>query len=83
MHAKAADRLYDEAVEGYFVRHRVKPGIIGWAKINGWRGETDTADKIEKRFEYDLYYIKNQSLIVDLFILARTQRPLLKSENAY
>ena len=83
VHAKAADRLYDEAVEGYFARHRVKPGITGWAQINGWRGETDTAEKIEKRVEYDLYYIENWSLIFDLFILARTPLALLKSENAY
>ena len=83
VHAKAADRLYDEAVEGYFARHRVKPGITGWAQINGWRGETDTAEKIEKRVEYDLYYIENWSLVFDLFILARTPLALLKSENAY
>lgn len=83
VHAKAADRLYDEAVEGYFARHRVKPGITRWAQINGWRSETDTAEKIEKRVEYDLYYIENWSLIFDLFILARTPLALLKSENAY
>ncbi len=83
VHAKAADRLYDEAVEGYFARHRVKPGITGWAQINGWRGETDTAEKIEKRVEYDLYYIENWSLIFDLYILFRTPLALLKSENAY
>ena len=83
VHAKAADRLYDEAVKGYFARHRVKPGITRWAQINGWRSETDTAEKIEKRVEYDLYYIENWSLIFDLFILARTPLALLKSENAY
>lgn len=55
LHAKAADKLYDEAVDGYFARHRVKPGITGWAQINGWRGETDTEEKIAKRVEYDLY----------------------------
>ena len=83
VHAKAEDRLYDEAVEGYFARHRVKPGITGWAQINGWRGETDTSEKIEKRVEYDLYYIENWSLIFDLYILFRTPLALLKSENAY
>jgi Undecaprenyl-phosphate glucose phosphotransferase len=81
--AKAADRLYDEVVEGYFVRHKVKPGITGWAQINGWRGETDTSEKIQKRVEYDLYYIENWSLMLDLYILARTPFALLKSENAY
>jgi Undecaprenyl-phosphate glucose phosphotransferase len=83
VHAKAADRLYDEAVDGYFARHRVKPGITGWAQINGWRGETDTQEKIQQRVEHDLYYIENWSLIFDLYILARTPFALAKSENAY
>ena len=83
VHAKAADRLYDEAVDGYFARHRVKPGITGWAQVNGWRGETDTHEKIQQRVEHDLYYIENWSLIFDLYILARTPFALAKSENAY
>ena len=83
LHAKAADKLYDEAVEGYFGRHRVKPGITGWAQINGWRGETDTAEKIQKRVEYDLYYIENWSLLLDLYILVRTPFALVKTDNAY
>jgi Undecaprenyl-phosphate glucose phosphotransferase len=83
MHAKAEARLYDEAVDGYFARHRVKPGITGWAQINGWRGETDTHDKIQKRVEHDLYYIENWSVPLDLYILARTPIALLKTENAY
>jgi hypothetical protein len=61
VHAKAADRLYDEAVDGYFARHRVKPGITGWAQISGWRGETDTEEKIQRRVEHDLHYIENWS----------------------
>ena len=72
VNAKAEARLYDEAVDGYFARHRVKPGITGWAQINGWRGETDTHEKIQKRVEHDLYYIENWSVLFDLFILART-----------
>ncbi len=83
VHAKAADRRYDEAVDGYFARHRVKPGITGWAQINGWRGETDTAEKIQHRVEHDLHYIENWSIAFDLYILARTPLALLKSENAY
>jgi Undecaprenyl-phosphate glucose phosphotransferase len=83
MNAKAEARLYDEAVDGYFARHRVKPGITGWAQINGWRGETDTHDKIQKRVEHDLYYIENWSVPLDLYILARTPIALLKTENAY
>ena len=83
VNAKAEARLYDEAVDGYFARHRVKPGITGWAQINGWRGETDTHEKIQKRVEHDLYYIENWSVLFDLYILARTPFALLKTENAY
>jgi len=81
--AKAESRLYDEAVDGYFARHRVKPGITGWAQINGWRGETDTQEKIQKRVEHDLFYIENWSVIFDLMILLKTPFALLKTENAY
>jgi Undecaprenyl-phosphate glucose phosphotransferase len=81
--AKAVGRCYDDAVEDYFVRHKVKPGITGWAQINGWRGETDTQEKIEKRVEHDLYYIDNWTIFLDLYILARTPFALLATENAY
>jgi Undecaprenyl-phosphate glucose phosphotransferase len=83
IHAKAAEHLYDEAVDGYFARHRVKPGITGWAQINGWRGETDSREKILRRVEHDLFYIENWSILFDLYILARTPFALLRSENAY
>ena len=83
VNAKADTRLYDEAVDGYFARHRVKPGVTGWAQINGWRGETDTQEKIQKRVEYDLYYIENWSVLFDLYIVAMTPFALLKTENAY
>jgi Undecaprenyl-phosphate glucose phosphotransferase len=83
VNAKAEARLYDEAVDGYYARHRVKPGITGWAQINGWRGETDTHEKIQQRVEHDLYYIENWSVLFDLYILARTPFALLKTENAY
>ncbi len=81
--AKAGEALYEHVVDGYFARHRVKPGLTGWAQVNGWRGETDTAEKIERRVEHDLYYIENWSLTFDLYILARTPLALLKGENAY
>ena len=81
--AKAEDRLYDEAVDGYFARHRVKPGITGWAQINGWRGETDSQEKIQRRVEHDLYYIENWSVLFDLYILTATPFALMKTENAY
>ena len=83
IHAKAADRQYDEAVEGYFARHRVKPGLTGWAQINGWRGETDTSEKIQKRVDHDLYYIENWSLFLDIYILAMTPWAMLTGRNAY
>ena len=83
VHAKAADRQYDEVVDGYFARHRVKPGITGWAQVNGWRGETDTEEKIQQRVAHDLYYIENWSVWLDLKILMRTPFSLLSTSNAY
>jgi Undecaprenyl-phosphate glucose phosphotransferase len=81
---KLQNRMFDEAVDGYFARHRVKPGITGWAQINGWRGEIDNEEKIQKRVEFDLYYIENWSVLFDLFILLRTPLALMtRSENAY
>ncbi|MFC0243042.1 undecaprenyl-phosphate glucose phosphotransferase [Rhodopseudomonas telluris] len=80
---KLQSRLFDDAVDGYFARHRVKPGITGWAQINGWRGEIDNEEKIQKRVEFDLYYIENWSVLFDLFILLKTPWALLKGENAY
>jgi len=59
---KSEGRLFEDVVDRYAARHRVKPGITGWAQVNGWRGETDTAEKIEQRVEHDLYYIDNWSL---------------------
>ncbi|UYN99984.1 MAG: undecaprenyl-phosphate glucose phosphotransferase [Devosia sp.] len=84
LQAKADNKLYYEAVEGYFARHRVKPGITGWAQINGWRGETDTIDKIMQRVNHDLYYIEHWSILLDLYILVMTPVSLVaKNENAY
>jgi Undecaprenyl-phosphate glucose phosphotransferase len=83
LHARAAEQLYNDVVDGYFARHRVKPGITGWAQINGWRGETDTPEKIQKRVEHDLYYIENWSIFLDAYILAMTPFALLDTKNAY
>ncbi|MBL4758060.1 MAG: undecaprenyl-phosphate glucose phosphotransferase [Rhizobiales bacterium] len=83
VHAKAKNHLYDNVVDGYFARHRVKPGITGWAQVNGWRGETDTDEKIQRRVEHDLYYIENWSLLFDFQILFMTPFSLLNTENAY
>lgn len=83
LQAKAADQVYDEAVDGYFARHKMKPGITGWAQINGWRGETDTLEKIEQRVAHDLHYIEHWSLFLDLYILIKTPLSLLDTKNAY
>jgi Undecaprenyl-phosphate glucose phosphotransferase len=84
VHGKLQSRLFDEAVDGYFARHRVKPGITGWAQINGWRGEIDNEEKIQKRVEFDLYYIENWSPLFDFYILLKTPLALLTNNaNAY
>lgn len=71
-HAVAHNEFYKDQVEHYFQRLKVKPGITGWAQVNGWRGETDTLEKMQKRVEYDLYYIQNWSLGFDLKIIFLT-----------
>ena len=81
--AQTQDRVYAEVVDTYFARHRVKPGVTGWAQINGWRGEIDTDEKIRGRIAADLYYIENWSLWLDLKILVLTPVRLLKTDNAY
>jgi Undecaprenyl-phosphate glucose phosphotransferase len=70
--AKAGRLLYQDAVGYYDARHRMKPGITGWAQVNGWRGETETIEQIRKRVEHDLYYIENWSIRLDLAIILRT-----------
>ncbi|MBI6855697.1 undecaprenyl-phosphate glucose phosphotransferase [Pseudomonas lijiangensis] len=80
---KAAGILFEQAVKEYTSRHRVKPGITGLAQINGYRGETDTVEKIEKRVEFDLEYIENWSVWFDLYILMRTVPAVLFTREAY
>jgi putative colanic acid biosynthesis UDP-glucose lipid carrier transferase len=82
-HAVAHNELYRDQISGYMQRHLVKPGITGWAQVNGWRGETDTLEKMEKRVECDLYYIKNWSLHFDLIVVAKTVFSGFRSSNAY
>lgn len=81
--ASAEGLLYEEIVSNYAARHRVKPGITGLAQVHGWRGETDTREKIEKRVEYDLAYIHNWSLWLDVKILLKTLVAVWVAENAY
>lgn len=82
-HAVAHNEEYRKLVDGYMLRHKVKPGITGWAQINGWRGETDTLDKMEKRIEFDLEYIRNWSLFFDLKIVFLTIFKGFVNKNAY
>ncbi|WP_417597443.1 undecaprenyl-phosphate glucose phosphotransferase [Pararhodobacter oceanensis] len=81
--ARTGDILYDRVTEAYSARHRVKPGITGWAQINGWRGEMNSSEKIRARIEHDLYYIENWSLWLDLKIMLLTPYSLIKTKNAY
>ena len=82
-HAIAHNELYKQLLERYMLRHRVKPGITGWAQIHGYRGETDTVDKMEKRVQFDLYYIQNWSLWMDLRIVLRTALGGWTGKNVY
>jgi Undecaprenyl-phosphate glucose phosphotransferase len=82
MAASAAGIAYARAINEYPIRHRVKPGITGWAQVNGWRGETTTIEQIRRRVEHDLYYIENWSLSFDLLILGRTVFAVLSRANA-
>lgn len=82
-HAVAHNEMYRRKVEYYMLRHRIKPGITGWAQVNGWRGETDTLEKMQKRVEYDLEYIKNWSLWFDFKILLFTLLRGFVGKNAY
>jgi len=82
-HAVAHNEQYARVINTYLGRHRVKPGITGWAQVNGYRGETDTLEKMEKRVQCDLFYIENWSLLLDLLILLRTIGVVFFSRNAY
>lgn len=82
-HAIQHHELYKETVDAYMQRHRVKPGITGWAQVNGWRGETEILSKMQKRVEYDLYYIKNWSIAFDLKIIFLTIFRGFVGRNAY
>ena len=76
-------RYYPEIIDGYLRRHRVKPGITGWAQVNGWRGETADVGAMRERVKYDLYYIENWSLRLDMLILLRTVLCGFVHHNAY
>lgn len=82
-HAVAHNEEYRQLIRAYMVRHKVKPGITGWAQVNGQRGETDSIDKMQMRVEYDLEYLRNWSLSFDLQIIFRTIRLVFFDRNAY
>ena len=82
-HAVAHNEQYRKMVKAYMVRHKVKPGITGWAQVNGFRGETDTLEKMARRVEYDLEYLRNWSLGLDLLIIARTIKLVFRDQAAY
>jgi putative colanic acid biosysnthesis UDP-glucose lipid carrier transferase len=82
-HAVAHNEEYRRLIHGYMLRHKVKPGITGWAQVNGWRGETDTLEKMQQRVEHDLEYLRNWSLWFDLRILFATVAAVVSRKNAY
>jgi putative colanic acid biosynthesis UDP-glucose lipid carrier transferase len=82
-HAVAHNEQYRQLIKAYMVRHKVKPGITGWAQIHGHRGETDTIDKMQARVEYDLEYLRNWTLGLDLQIIARTVKLVFIDRHAY
>jgi putative colanic acid biosynthesis UDP-glucose lipid carrier transferase len=82
-HAVAHNETYRKLIKGYMVRHKVKPGITGWAQVNGFRGETETLDKMEGRVRHDLDYLRHWSLKLDLFIIFKTLWLVVKRQEAY
>lgn len=82
-HAVAHNELYRGLIRGYMIRHKVKPGITGWAQVNGYRGETDKIEKMQARIDYDLDYLRNWSLFLDLLIIFKTIGVVIRDKNAY
>jgi putative colanic acid biosynthesis UDP-glucose lipid carrier transferase len=75
--------MYRKLISGYMIRHKVKPGITGWAQVNGLRGETEALEKMEQRVSYDLAYLRDWSISFDLRIIFRTVAVLFYDKNAY
>lgn len=82
-HAVSHNEEYRKVIAGYMLRHKVRPGITGWAQVNGYRGETETVEKMQRRVEYDLDYLRNWSLRLDLNIMFKTALVVLRDRNAY
>jgi putative colanic acid biosynthesis UDP-glucose lipid carrier transferase len=83
-HAVSHNEMYRKLIKGYMIRHKVKPGITGWAQVNGLRGETETLDKMKARIDYDLDYLRNWNPKLDMYIVFKTIAVVFKGEkNAY
>ncbi|WP_206667300.1 undecaprenyl-phosphate glucose phosphotransferase [Candidatus Methylobacter oryzae] len=82
-HAISHNEMYRSLIKGYMIRHKVKPGITGWAQVNGFRGETETLEKMQARIDYDLDYLRNWSLFLDLLIIFKTINVVVRDKNAY
>ena len=82
-HAVAHNEMYRKVIRGYMIRHKVKPGVTGLAQVNGWRGETETVEKMKARIDCDLAYLRNWSLFLDLRIILKTLVVVLQKQNAY
>ena len=82
-HAVVHNEMYRKLIRGYMIRHKVRPGITGLAQVNGWRGETETVEKMKARIDCDLEYLRNWSLRLDLFIIAKTVWVVLKNDSVY
>ena len=82
-HAVAHNEFYRKLIRGYMLRHKAKPGITGWAQVNGFRGETEVLEKMQGRVELDLHYLQNWSVLLDMYIIARTVWVVLRKDNAY
>jgi len=82
-HAVAHNELYRKQIKGYMLRHKVRPGITGWAQVNGLRGETETLEKMEARVEFDLEYLRRWSLSLDIWIIIKTIKVVFSRDNAH
>jgi putative colanic acid biosynthesis UDP-glucose lipid carrier transferase len=82
-HAVVHNEQYRKLIKRYMIRHKIKPGITGWAQVNGYRGETETLEKMQARVEYDLHYIRNWSVSLDLWIMLKTITVVVGDLNAY
>jgi putative colanic acid biosynthesis UDP-glucose lipid carrier transferase len=82
-HAVAHNEQYRKLIKRYMIRHKVKPGITGWAQVNGYRGETETVEKMRSRVAYDLDYLRNWSVSLDFLIMLKTLTVVFKDQNAY